>query len=121
MGLSPHALLPNLTKNLTTQLFFAGLAIAFDTFVRADNRHAQAIKHRAQLLVTAINPAARRADPANRLDHTFTVVAVFEINADVTLGQIGGISGLKLLAAFGRLGEMSNLIFKNVALLLEGF
>ena len=76
-----HAGLPQFAQHFAAQVALPGFAVADHAAAGADDRDAQAVEHRTQIVGAAIHPAARLADPLDVPNHAFAVGAVLQLDA----------------------------------------
>src|SRR5215210_724390 len=75
------SLLPELAEDLAADLALARLDVGQQTLRRRDDPHAEAVAHRLDLAGTAVDPAARLADPLHAVDRGLALCAVAQEDA----------------------------------------
>src|SRR5262245_2807080 len=73
--------LPNVGNHFAADFFLAGLAVAHDALVRADDRDSEAVEHSLQLVRALVDAQARLADAADVADHLLAFRAVLQVHA----------------------------------------
>src|SRR5947209_949364 len=81
-----HLPLPHIANQLAAEPLGAGLPVAHDAAVGADDRNPQAIQDRPQVAMAAINPTAGLADALDVPDDALSLGSILEVDAQDLLG-----------------------------------
>src|SRR5438132_6273508 len=119
MASTPPPISPDSANQFTAQPLGAGLPVAHDPPAGAQNGDAEAVQHRRQLSMPAVQATPGPAATFDMPNHLFAFGSVLQVQPQDSLTALRFRPGLKILMSLRRLHNLADPVIQDEALVLE--